>query len=520
MTMADIIRLPPASGGSGDEPPLSNTERNQRLFAWALGVLQQLGLVDAVMGAPTVELLQSIILDIEDARIILEIRDALHPANGKRAEHFIGLTETGLRLVLKNRLNEIKKDRHAFLSGHSRGSGWELDLKYTEKGKLLPNLHNVVLIMREAAPWKNVLGFDEFGLRVIIQTQPPWGREAPDTPWADQHETLTRMWFQRNWDINPPVADLGRGVEIVARDHSFHPVRKCLTSLQWDNVVRTDTWLIDYCGADDTDYVRAIGSRWLISAVARIFEPGAQVDHTLIFEGPQGWIKSTLLRTIAMRDEWFTDRLSHMGTKDAAIEMAGAWIIELAEMDALNKAASSTSKAFLTRRWDRFRPPYGRRTVNQPRQCAFAGTINPPANGRYLKDQTGARRYWPVRIGGRIDLAKLKAVVPQLWAEARMRYERGDKWWLETPELEALATIEQAARTISSDIWEPLIRAWLGKRTDVSIWEVLAGALGITKEKATQKDQNRVVAVLTTNLGFVQYRANRKGKRENRYRRD
>jgi predicted P-loop ATPase len=189
------------------------------------------------------------------------------------------------------------------------------------------------------------------------------------------------------------------------------------------------------------------------------------------------------------------------------------WIIEIAELDALNKASTATTKAYLTRRWDRFRPPYGKHVGNLPRQCIFAGTINPPADGRYLKDPTGARRYWPFPCG-QIHLAALKRDRGQLWAEAVHRYRADEPWWLETPELEALAAAEQAARTVLIDAWEPMVRKWLGNRLNVSIWEVLAGALGIAKKGATVRDQKRVAAILTA-LGFVQYRpqANKNGRR-------
>ncbi len=169
------------------------------------------------------------------------------------------------------------------------------------------------------------------------------------------------------------------------------------------------------------------------------------VDHMLVLEGPQGKSKSEALRTLAVRDAWYTDRLSHVASKDAAQEMAGVWLIEIAEMDALTRAAASEKKAFLTRRSDRFRPPYGRHQIRLPRQCVFAGTINQPFGG-YLTDPTGARRYWPVACRSTIDRSGLERDRDQLWAEAVTRFKAHEKWWLETPGLELLAAAEQAAR--------------------------------------------------------------------------
>jgi predicted P-loop ATPase len=201
------------------------------------------------------------------------------------------------------------------------------------------------------------------------------------------------------------------------------------------------------------------------------------------------------------------------------MEVAGVLIVELAEMDALNKATSSATKSFLTRRWDKFRPPFGRHTIRQPRQCVFAGTINPPANGRYLTDPTGARRFWPVTCNGKIDLEGLKRDLPQLYAEAVHRFKAGEPWWLETPELEALATTEQAARFVV-DVWAEPIREWVGDRLDIGkLSDVLKGALRLEEEQWTQPIQKRVVGILT-HMGFRKRRPRTPEGREERYQRD
>ena len=296
--------------------------------------------------------------------------------------------------------------------------------------------------------------------------------------WSDNFTSKTREWFETVAKIKPALGDVERALQTVARDNGFHPVREYFEPLRGDGTPRLDTWLIDYFHAADTPYVRAIGPRWLISSVARIYEPGCQADHVLVLEGPQGKQKSTALRTLAVKDEWFTDRLSNLSSKDAIQEVAGVLIIELAELDILMRTKPAAYKAFLTRRHDRFRPVYGRHMVLWKRQCVFAGTVNPPANGRYLNDPTGARRFWPVTCRGRIDIDALRRDRDQLWAEAVVRYRRGDPWWLETEALERLAEAEQQAR-IAVDPWLPSIRDWLGDRTDVAISEVLEHGLGL-----------------------------------------
>ena len=255
----------------------------------------------------------------------------------------------------------------------------------------------------------------------------------------------------------------------------------------------------------------------LISAVARIYEPGCKVDHVLVLEGPQGKQKSEAWRTLALKDAWFTDRISNVGSKDAMQELAGVLLVEIAELDALTKATSSTIKSFLTRRRDCFRLPYGKHPISLLRQCVFAGTINPPAGG-YLKDPTGARRIWPIACQGPIDREALERDRDQLWAEAITLYKAGATWWLETPELEALATAEQALR-FKADVWKKPILEWLGKRWDVSIAEVLQHALKMAPLEQTHSAEIRVSNILTE-LGFTKYRANKRGKRENRYQRE
>jgi predicted P-loop ATPase len=291
-------------------------------------------------------------------------------------------------------------------------------------------------------------------------------------------------------------------------------VRHYLNALQWDGTPRLDTWLITHCHADDTAYVRAVGRRFPISAVARIYQPGCKVDHMPILEGSQGKQKSEAIRTLAVQDAWFTDRLSHISTKDAQQEAGGTWLIEIAEMDALTRASSSSAKSYVTRRVDRFRPPYGKHIGTFPRQCVFCGTINPPVGG-YLKDPTGARRFWPIACHGMIDLDGIKRDRNQLWAEAVHRYKAGEAWWMETPELEALAKAEQDER-FKIDVWTETVEAWLGESKDTSVSEVLEGALEITAHDQTRSAQMRVADILT-HLGFEKYRARDGKERSNRY---
>jgi predicted P-loop ATPase len=243
-----------------------------------------------------------------------------------------------------------------------------------------------------------------------------------------------------------------------------------LRGLKWDGVQRVDGWLSAYLGVEDNEYARAVGSRWLISAVARIFRPGAKADCCLILEGPQGIRKSTALRTLA--GEFFTDELADLGSKDAAMQTRGVLIIELSELDSLSHSEVARIKAFMSRTTDRFRPPYGMRLVESPRQCVFAGTVN---HSTYLRDETGARRFWPITCGG-IEVEALARDRDQLWAEAKAKFEAGCVWWLNTAELVQMASNEQIER-YEGDPWEGGIARWADDRPSVSISEILEKCL-------------------------------------------
>jgi putative DNA primase/helicase len=257
------------------------------------------------------------------------------------------------------------------------------------------------------------------------------------------------------------------------------------------------------------------GGRWTISAVARVMRPGVKADHMLILEGPQGAKKSTALKVLASED-WFTDELDEIGTKVAAQQMQGVWIVEIAELDAISRVKVSRIKAFLTRTTDRYCPPYGRHIVEVPRQCAFAGRVNPETN---LRDETGDRRFWPIRCGG-IDVEALHCDRDQVWAEAVHQFRQGAIWWLDNPGLIQRAEHEQRAR-YTDDAWDARIERWLTHErrsvnygfarfeewreqeivrdvalNDVSAGEILEGALGIEPARWTRNEQMRVTAYL------------------------
>ena len=394
-------------------------------------------------------------------------------------------------------------------------SAWRKDLLRAKppmnntEGRILPVLANAIAAFRHAPEWGGVLAFNEFAFGTVALKPTPWGI-VPKGDWTDHEDRLAAEWLQKQ-GILVSVDVAGQAVQTAARDRPFHPVKAYLQTLEWDGIHRVGAWLSAYLGVADTKYARAIGSRWLISAVARILRPGAKADCCLILEGPQGIRKSTGLRTLA--GEFFTDELADLGSKDAAMQTRGVWIIELSELDSLSHSEVARIKAFMSRTTDRFRPPYGMRLVESPRQCVFAGTVN---HSTYLRDETGGRRFWPIACG-RIDVDGLASDRDQLWAEAKTMFDSGCVWWLDTAELAQMASDEQTER-YEGDPWEEVIGRWADDRPSVSIGEVLERCLQKPQGLWTRSDKNRAARCLRF-LGWERYRERHGSRLEWRYRR-
>ena len=355
-------------------------------------------------------------------------------------------SRTGIAMsVLDKQMAELRRRLNTTgdLSHRAIRPAWSHKLRLDLAGQPERNEANVITALSCDEAFAGAIVFDAFRQEIVVTRPLPWdasGEPAP-RPWTDSDDVRAAEWLQRR-ELNVTPMTVSRSVSAVAREITVHPVRDHLGALAWDGVPRIETWVCRYLGAEDTAFNRSVGALWLISAVARIFRPGVKADHMLVLEGPQGARKSTALKILAGED-WFTDELPDLGSKDAAMHMQGVWIIEIAELDAIGKAEVSRIKAFLTRTTDRFRPPYGRYTIEVPRQCVFAGTVNPDT---YLRDETGNRRFWPVRCGT-IDIDALARDRDQLWAEAVARFRAGAIWWMDTPELIAAATASRRSAT-------------------------------------------------------------------------
>lgn len=391
----------------------------------------------------------------------------------------------------------------------------------TEAGTPKAILANAITVLRFHDEWAGVLAFDEFSLKATIKKRTPWGGKAGDQ-WTDHDDILCSDWLQRNTGILISPKTTADATQAVAKENSYHPVRDYLKSLVWEKKERIDTWLATYLGVANTPFSRAVGTRWLVSAVARIMQPGCKVDHVLLLEGPQGIRKSTGIRTLT-GDEWFGDHNSDLGGKDSRIELSGKWVVEMQELASVKRTQLESVKAFITAQTDRFRPPYGRRAVDVPRQCVFAGTSNAATP---FSDETGSRRFWPVRCGD-IDIEGIARDRDQLWAEAYDRYKVHPVWWLDTSELVDAASSEQDER-YQPGVWDEIIREWLddpqqrhstdggaqlpvtpfdSNQERVTITDVLIHAIGKDQERLTDSD-SKAVARCLRHFGWL-YRQDR-----------
>jgi predicted P-loop ATPase len=291
-----------------------------------------------------------------------------------------------------------------------------------------------------------------------------------------------------------------------ARNHSFHPVRDYLDRMAqaWDGQERVRTWLAVYAGAplvvdekgNSTGYVEEVGKMFLVGMVARIYRPGCKFDYHPILEGPQGLEKSRLCEEL-VGEEYFSDQLPPIGSKDASQHLRGKWLIELPEMHAYSKAQIDEYKTFMARRIERYREPYGHKDLHEPRQCGFIGTTN---KMRYLRDETGNRRSWPLAVG-KIDIEALKRDRDQLWGEAVRLFRDNARWWPDYRfELEHIRP-QQHAR-FEPDPWEPLIKnhlapkltQYLAQRPSitppkVTMMEIAEDVLGYTTAKTVQQGE-------------------------------
>jgi Virulence-associated protein E/Bifunctional DNA primase/polymerase, N-terminal len=379
------------------------------------------------------------------------------------------------------------------------------------------NVGNAVLALQQEPELIGAFGYDQMLccdvlLRPLFKPDPNFTpRPVTDTDIFAVQERLQWLGFRRLGSNTTHDA-----ISKHAREHAFHPVREYLDGLAWDGKDRLRTWLTSCFEAEDNEYTNEIGKMFLISMVARIYQPGCKVDYMMVLEGEQGLLKSSACNILA--NGYFSDQLPDILSKEAFQHLRGKWLIEVAELHNYKRADIDHFKAFLTRQIERYRPPWGRKEVHEPRQCVFIGTTN---KALYLRDVTGNRRSWPLRTGD-IDLDWLRDNRDQLFAEAVNLYRGGVRWWPGRDFERQTIRDEQEAR-YESDAWEEPIQRYLDGLTipkKTTILEIALNALGyedkppvVTPYQAhpvrgtpinrlSPSDQHRIAAILT-HLGWT-----------------
>ena len=348
-------------------------------------------------------------------------------------------------------------ERIAQVTAEFSDEDWQNGLELDKSGHVKNTLHNLTLILENDPNLKGVV-FNQLLDGMEIKGEVPWNhpskfwRDADDAQLISYVDAHYGTFSARNYDI---------AVTKVADDRAYHPIREFIESLpEWDKVPRVDTLLVDYLGASDTAYVRAVTRKTLCAAISRVLRPGCKFDSMLVLNGPQGVGKSTLIAKLA--GEWFSDSLNLGDTKDktAAEKLQGYWILEIGELAGLKKAEVETLRSFLSRQNDIYRAAFGKRATPHLRQCVFFGTTN--AESGYLRDTTGNRRFWPVKTPGNGKKQSWNLTheeILQIWAEALVYVRQGEKLYL-SAEMDALAKDEQR-EAMESDEREGLVREYL-----------------------------------------------------------
>ncbi|MDR0249851.1 MAG: hypothetical protein LBI35_00815 [Burkholderiales bacterium] len=397
---------------------------------------------------------------------------------------------------IKNNLRETTTDtsQAAPSKRKGRGEGWEKELIRNKEGGVRSVVPNAFRFLLNSKEWHGVLAFDDFAGRSVKRAPPPYER-GKTGEWEEADDSFAADWLATKAGLTSISSkQVAEASEMVAKLNTFNPVAEYLDGLKHDGVKRVDLWLSDFLGCEDTPYNRIVGRLWLLGVVKRAYEPGCKFDYMPILEGPQGHMKSTALEVLASK-EWFGNTDLKIGDKDSMAALQGKLIYELAELDSFNRADITAIKSYITRLVDEFRPAYGRRLVRQSRRVVFVGTTN---QAEYLRDFSGNRRFWPIKVVSQIDVESLRFVRDQLFAEAVILYKSGARVY-PTHEEQLVIDPEQRARELSNP-WEDLIMEYCAKNSfnEVSSAELLTEALKI--------DRGRITPSSTTTVGIIMAR--------------
>lgn len=332
------------------------------------------------------------------------------------------------------RLQEVRSDFAEAYTGEGEeapDTDWLELMDVDGKGNYRSTIANIRTILENDPAIKDVFAKNNFEKREVALRNLPWRKIDCNTMYlSDVDDAGLRDYLETTYGITG-MQKVKDALDLTVEKNAFHPVRDYLNKVSWDGEERLDTLLIDYLGAEDTPYIRAVTRKTFVAAVARIFQPGVKFDYVLVLVGKQGIGKSTIIKKLGK--SWYSDSFGTVQGKEAFEQIQGVWLVEMGELAGLKKAEMETIKHFISKQEDRYRVAYGRRIDNFPRQCVFFGTTN---NKDFLHDPTGNRRFWPVDT---MEAEPTKCVftdlddyeIDQLWAEAVCLYKAGETRYLD-----------------------------------------------------------------------------------------
>ena len=375
---------------------------------------------------------------------------------------------------------------------------WQGVLKRNGEGRIKGCEYNAALILRHDSRFKGHIAFDEFSMRALYK----------GAPFSDANEVGILIAMQEYYSVDFCASHVNAALKVVTDENRVDTLKMAFDALPtWDGVKRIDSWLRDFlhvrCTTERSfSFMRTSSRKWLIQAVARVYQPGCEAHAALVLIGLQSARKSTATKILG--GPFFTDQVANINDEQkCALSLHGKHVVELAEMAAFNGVSQSRIKQWLTQRDDHYTPKYIRHAVTVPRRCVFICTTN---NFHPLSDSTGGRRFWPFRVAA-ADYEGLAEVMPQLWAEAVAAYRAGEQWWLTTEEEEIAAEVQEAARVV--DIWEELIEDYVNSEghSEPTMKQIATEALGLEKGKLDPRGQSKVAQILAK-LGFEPDRKN------------
>lgn len=347
--------------------------------------------------------------------------------------------------------------REQALQEFTNPDDWQKLLELDKQGRVKDTLTNIANIIRYDENLQSIVLNDLTGM-LDVNGPLPWRQVKPG--WGDADLACAKVYFEQVYGLWSPTKFKDALVAVVSAERVYHPIKEYFEALAWDGVERIDRLLIDYLGADDTPYTRAVTRKTLVAGVARIYQPGVKFDSILVLNGPQGIGKSTLFARLG--GKWFSDSLTigDMKDKSAAEKLQGYWILELGELAGIRKVDVETVKSFISRVDDKYRQSYGTTVESHPRNNIIVGSTN--SESGFLRDITGNRRFWPVRVTGGTKYSVFdltQPIVDQIWAEAISKYHDGEELYLKG-DVAAQAYVQQQ-EAMEADDREGIVAAYL-----------------------------------------------------------